>query len=46
MHQKLRDDPTSRFTFGFTIENTDMRYWFFDRSNIIVSEAFNFMLVC
>ncbi len=41
----LNKDPRRRFTYGFTIENTDMRLWYCDRSRIIVSESFNFIFV-
>lgn len=41
----MRIDPCRRFTFGFTIENVGMKLWFSDRSQILVSEIFNFVTV-
>lgn len=41
----METDPRRRFTLGFTIENTRMRFWFSDRSQILVSEPFNFITV-
>ncbi|KAL5520225.1 hypothetical protein ACEPAG_9438 [Sanghuangporus baumii] len=42
IQQTMSLDACRRFTFGFTIENTDMRLWFCSRSILIVSEAFDF----
>lgn len=39
----MREDATRRFTFAFTIENRTMRLWFASRSEILVSESFDFM---
>ncbi|KAK0230517.1 hypothetical protein IW262DRAFT_1306647, partial [Armillaria fumosa] len=36
-------DPTRRFMFGMTIENTTTRFWFFSRAIVLVSEPFNFI---
>ncbi|KAK7042903.1 hypothetical protein VNI00_008638 [Paramarasmius palmivorus] len=35
----LGSDPTRRFTYGLTIEDTDLRVWFFSRSHVYVTEA-------
>ncbi|KAK7042943.1 hypothetical protein VNI00_008680 [Paramarasmius palmivorus] len=37
----LSHDPTRRFFFGMTIENTTVRFWFFSRSHIFVSSDLN-----
>ncbi|KAJ3556689.1 hypothetical protein NM688_g1886 [Phlebia brevispora] len=39
----MRRDPRRRFVYGFTIEDTDMRLWYFDRSQIIASQPYNFI---
>ncbi|KAF8582551.1 hypothetical protein K439DRAFT_1635200 [Ramaria rubella] len=44
MHHIMRSDPCRRFTFGFTVENTQMRIWFACRSRVFVTAAFNFIL--
>ncbi|KAJ3557294.1 hypothetical protein NM688_g1548 [Phlebia brevispora] len=44
MHNCLRRDPCRRSTLGFTIENTTMRLWYCDRSEIVCSEPFNFII--
>ncbi len=41
----MQKDPRRRFAFAFTIENTDMTLWFCNRSQIVKSESFNFILV-
>ena len=41
----IAKDPRRRFVYAFSIENTDMRLWFCDRSKILVSEPHNFILV-
>ncbi|KAJ3557298.1 hypothetical protein NM688_g1546 [Phlebia brevispora] len=46
MHNCLRKDPCRRFTLGFTIENTTMRLWYCDRSQIVCSEPFNPIIDC
>lgn len=45
MYQVMHDDPRRRFVHAFTIENTTTRLWFASRSEILVSEPFNFMTV-
>ncbi|KAJ3529563.1 hypothetical protein NM688_g7837 [Phlebia brevispora] len=37
------EDPRRRFVFGFTIEDTAMRLWFCDRTQLIVSTYVNFI---
>ncbi|KAF7799144.1 hypothetical protein EIP86_010375 [Pleurotus ostreatoroseus] len=44
MSRCLRHDPRRRFVIGFTIVNHDMRFWYCDRSQVSVSEPFNFIL--
>ncbi|KAK0491261.1 hypothetical protein IW261DRAFT_77791 [Armillaria novae-zelandiae] len=41
--QAMYADPTRRFMFGMTIENTTTRFWFFSRAVAFVSEPFNFI---
>ncbi|PBK69877.1 hypothetical protein ARMSODRAFT_1018617 [Armillaria solidipes] len=36
-------DPTRRFMFGTTIENTTARFWFFSRAIVLVSQSFDFI---
>ncbi|KAI0086803.1 hypothetical protein BDY19DRAFT_995547 [Irpex rosettiformis] len=43
LHHAMRETVYRRFIFGYTIENTQMRLWFCSRSNIIVSDTFNFI---
>ncbi|KAI0093431.1 hypothetical protein BDY19DRAFT_923656 [Irpex rosettiformis] len=43
MHQIMREDPNRRFVFGFTIENIRMRIWMMNRSEVVVSQPFNFI---
>ncbi|KAI6111273.1 hypothetical protein F5141DRAFT_1214773 [Pisolithus sp. B1] len=38
----MRSDPCRRATFGVTIENTEMRFWFTCRAVMLVSKSFNF----
>lgn len=38
----LFNDPCRRFTFGFTIEDSSLRLWFFSRGHIAVSERVDF----
>lgn len=45
MNNCMRLDPLRRFTFGITIENASMRFWFCDRSVLVVSEKFDFITV-
>jgi hypothetical protein len=46
MHEVMVEDPRRRFVFAFTIENTVMRVWMASRSDILVSQPFNFITVC
>ncbi|PSS30941.1 hypothetical protein PHLCEN_2v2510 [Hermanssonia centrifuga] len=39
----MREDPRRRFTFGFTIEDTEMKLWYCDRSQTVASQPFNFI---
>ena len=41
----MRDDPRRRFVYGFSIDDCKMRLWFASRSDVIVSEPFDFMKV-
>lgn len=41
----MRETVNRRFMFGYTIEDANMRLWFASRSDIIVSEQFNFITV-
>ncbi|KAJ3557293.1 hypothetical protein NM688_g1550 [Phlebia brevispora] len=43
LSQTMRDDPARRFTYGITMEKFDMRLWYCDRSEVVVSESFNIM---
>ena len=45
MMQPLRDDPSRRFVFGFTVEDTGIRIWICDRAGAVVSEEFDFVRV-
>lgn len=45
MNYCMVEDPQRRFTFGFTIEDTEMRMWFCCREIVLVSEDFNFLTV-
>ncbi|KAI6110909.1 hypothetical protein EDD16DRAFT_1522009 [Pisolithus croceorrhizus] len=42
LHHIMRGDPCRRATFGVTIENTEMRFWFTCRAVTLVSQSFNF----
>ncbi|KAF8585410.1 hypothetical protein K439DRAFT_1047266 [Ramaria rubella] len=44
MHHVMRSDLCRRFTFGLTVENTQMRIWFACRALVFLSTAFNFIL--
>jgi len=46
MQHVMRDDPCRRATFSMTVKNATTRVWFCCRSSVIVSEAFNFIIVC
>lgn len=39
----LHNDPSRRYAFGITIEDTQIRVWYFSRSIVMASEAFDFM---
>ncbi|KIY44538.1 hypothetical protein FISHEDRAFT_10536, partial [Fistulina hepatica ATCC 64428] len=39
----MNNDPCRRFTFSVTIENTQMRLWYYSRSHSVVSTPFNFV---
>ncbi|KAK0190451.1 hypothetical protein F5146DRAFT_1223342 [Armillaria mellea] len=41
--QHMYADPTRRFMFGTTIEDTTTRFWFFSRAVVLTSESFNFI---
>jgi hypothetical protein len=41
-HHRFRCDPRCRHVFGFTIENTITRFWYFSRATVAVSEPFDF----
>ena len=41
----MRNDPSRRFAFGITIENTEMRVWFCCRSVVLVSKDFDVLKV-
>lgn len=43
MYHIMREDPTRRFVYGFTIQDTKMRLWFVNRSDTFVSRNFNFI---
>ena len=45
MSSCMNRDPRRRFAFGYTIETTNMRLWYYDRFQIVVSEPFNFITV-
>ncbi|KAI0691277.1 hypothetical protein BC835DRAFT_1547500 [Cytidiella melzeri] len=43
MYQVMQEDARRRFVFAFTIENTQMRVWMANRSDVLVSQPFNFI---
>ncbi|KAI6154649.1 hypothetical protein BKA82DRAFT_1005590 [Pisolithus tinctorius] len=43
LHHIMRSDPCRRATFGVTIENTQMKFWFTCRAVTLVSKSFNFL---
>ena len=45
MKMAMNEDFRRRFVFGFTIENTTTRLWFSDRSQVVVSDPFDFTKV-
>ena len=45
MNRLMREDPRRRFVIGFTIEDVSMRFWYCSRSDVLVSEEFNWQEV-
>ncbi|KAJ3558267.1 hypothetical protein NM688_g1024 [Phlebia brevispora] len=43
MARCMRNDARRRFVYAFTVEDTNMKLWYGDRSQILVSESFNFI---
>ncbi|KAJ3552022.1 hypothetical protein NM688_g4376 [Phlebia brevispora] len=43
MHRCMQNDARRRFVYSFTINNSALRLWFCDRSQILVTEPFNFI---
>lgn len=41
LHHMMREDPCRDFAYGFTIEDTTMKMWYCDRSNIVISDEFD-----
>ncbi|KAK0433467.1 hypothetical protein EV421DRAFT_1718641 [Armillaria borealis] len=41
--QILHSDPCRRFIRGTIVGNTSMRFWFFSRSHVFVTQAFDFI---
>ena len=46
IQQVMARDPSRRFSFGITVEHTNMRLWFCSRGTPVVSKSFDFMTVC
>ncbi|KAF8585422.1 hypothetical protein K439DRAFT_1343472, partial [Ramaria rubella] len=44
MRHVMCSDPCRRFTFGLTVENTQIRIWFACRAVVFLTTAFNFIL--
>ncbi|KAG1802515.1 uncharacterized protein BJ212DRAFT_997875 [Suillus subaureus] len=42
LHSIMREDPCRRFTFGITIEDTQLRLWLSNRAFLAVTEPINF----
>ncbi|KAJ3548962.1 hypothetical protein NM688_g5229 [Phlebia brevispora] len=40
---RMRNNPRCRFAFAFTAEDKNMKLWYCDRQQIVVSETFNFV---
>ncbi|KAF8878388.1 hypothetical protein CPB85DRAFT_1342652 [Mucidula mucida] len=38
----MANDPCRRFVIAFTIEDQEMRFWYFSRSHIAIGEAFDY----
>lgn len=45
MAKCIRRNPRRRFVYGFTLEDSRMRLWYCDRSQIVCSHSFNFISV-
>ena len=45
MNHIMREDVRRRFVIGFTSEDATMRFWFCSRSDVFVSEPFDFLKV-
>ena len=45
MQHIMREDARRRFVIGYTIEDSSMRLWFCNRSDILVTEPFDFITV-
>ncbi len=45
MFNCMYQDPRRRFTYGYTIEDTSMKLWFCDRSQLLVSTPYDFITV-
>ncbi|KAF8601761.1 hypothetical protein BDV93DRAFT_524520 [Ceratobasidium sp. AG-I] len=45
MHEIMRTDPRRRYVFGLTIEDTQARFWFHDRCNVVCSEVFDIHMI-
>ena len=45
MSHMMREDARRRFVIGFTIEKSNMRFWFCSRSDVFMSEGFNMLTV-
>ncbi|KAG8680985.1 hypothetical protein FRC11_001729, partial [Ceratobasidium sp. 423] len=41
MHHIMRSDPRRKYVHGLTCENTQVRLWFHDRSDVVASEKFD-----
>ncbi|KAL5496160.1 hypothetical protein ACEPAH_3077 [Sanghuangporus vaninii] len=44
IQQMMARDPCRRFSFGITVENTNMRLWFCSRATPVVSKPFDFTM--
>ncbi len=42
----MANDPCRRFVIAFTIEDQEMRFWYFSRLHIAIGEAFDYHQVC
>ena len=45
MNHIMREDARRRFVYGFTIEDVNMRLWYASRSDVFMSEPFNWQQV-